>query len=259
MKIVYKIFLKNDSILKYMSLFVLLLFFFFIITNLNNTLSNSIYKKNNKLDNRRIIVSLVQKEYIDKIKKFSQIEKINMIDELDYELIFKDYRDINKFVELSSDYYSKITFFGDSIETKNVLFYLNSILKIASIIILIVLFSIFVICIIESFFSYIPDISLLKLIGMTNNYLLITISKFYFLLFSLVFLICYFVMSLIIIGLNYFGKYLQIGFSLANLDFLSIVKLYFMFIILILILIIILNKKLKKISPISFVKMNVDL
>ena len=58
MKIVYKIFLKNDIILKYMFLFVLLLFFFFIITNLNDTLSNSIYKKNNKLDNRRIMVSL---------------------------------------------------------------------------------------------------------------------------------------------------------------------------------------------------------
>lgn len=259
MKIVYKIFLKNDIILKYMFLFVLLLFFFFIITNLNDTLSNSIYKKNNKLDNRRIMVSLIQKEYIHQIEKFPQIKKIKMINELDYELIFKDYRDVNTFVESNDNYYTKITYFGDTNETKNVLFYLNSILKIASIIILIVLFSIFAICIIESFLNFIPDISLLKLIGMTNNYLLITILKFYFLLFSVIFLICYSIMSLVIILFNYFGKYLQISFTLANLDFLLILKLYFMFVILILILVNILNKKIKKISPISFVKKNTNL
>lgn len=254
MTIIFKIFFKNENIFKYMILFTILLCSFFIINILNNTISNVIFEKNNSFNNRKITIVLNKKNYIKKIKSLNYIEEIKKIDDYEYDIIFNDFRDVDTFTKSYSSFFTKVTYYGDSSENKSVLSYLNTILKISSYIVIIILFIILIVCIFESFLDFIPDLSLFKLIGMTNRLLSKLIFIFFLCLFSLTFWLIYFIFSILVFLINTLFKIKS--FIIINISFCNLLILYLLIVISIVIIVLILYKKLKKISPVCFVKKN---
>lgn len=139
--LIYKIFLLRKAFFRYLFLIGLLLISFLLVATLSQSVSNIIYKKNNNITNRKILIELSENIGITDLKAKIKddnnlnLEKITKIEDnknKEYEIVFKNYKDVEVFKENYSKYYNIITFFGDSVENRNVLFYLEMVLSIAS-------------------------------------------------------------------------------------------------------------------------------
>jgi len=268
--LIYKTFLSNKNFFRYLFLISLLLISFLLVATLSQSVSNMIFQKNNNITNRKILIELNENIEITDLKvkieddnnlNLEKITKSELEDEKnnEYEIVFKNYTDVEFFKENYSEYYNVITFFGDSIENQSVLFYLKMVLSIASYIFWGVLLISISIAIIELFLDFIPDISLLKLLNFSNNLIISYLLKFFFISFlSLYFIICL-LFKIIIIIINKILKILSVNFVLYNLNFQLIIMLYITSFLLILIIVYCIYFKLKKITPISFIKKSLSL
>ena len=259
MRIIYKSFISNINFIRYLIIISLLLILFFSICSLSTSIDNYIFKENNTLNNRTFVVELIDSNDSNKLYDIEYISYVNVLSDNEYEIIFDDYRDIDTFRSEYEGICNKIISYDSSTTDSSVLEFINYILIFFSYVIMVIVSIVILISFIDVILSYISNISLLKLMGYSNGVILRIVISFIFIMFNFIFLLSIILFGIINIIINMILSAIDIDFVLSLYIFNNVFSLYVILLIVIVLVILFIIYRVRKISPIEFMRKNLSL
>lgn len=255
MKIISKTLIKDKVFFKHLIISIILIFTFLLISSIQLGLEQNINNFKNISNYRTIIVKIdnVKVTYKD-LKRIDYIEKIEILDENNYELILKDYKDIDIFKNTYKNNLDSIT--TTNIELPVFLIISNNFLNILLIILTICILLLIILNITETITTRIKSIAFYKLLGFKSK----TILKYFITILIFIYTIIYIISIITNLALTKLVNKLlfeyKINFKLINLSYKLVINYYFSIIIFILFIFIILYAKIKKTTPIKLINKN---
>ena len=251
MKIIYKSFFKDKVIFRQLLILLVLFVMLYLSKTFQNYIGNSIYLKNNTIDNRTITIVL-KEGYQEKNLDISLVEKIEPLNEQTYKIVLKRYDFLEEFMKKNERIYANIEINQALNDKNNILIFFQKFLNITTVIINIFVFLMILINILEIFLNEKKEISLYKLLGFTN----VSIIKYFGII---LFIVYFFVVLLAALFYLLFVTIINFLFSL-QLSFISLVFILKTFLIIsfmILLFLLFFYQRLKKITPIYF-RLHID-
>lgn len=242
----------KKGFINYIFVCILLFGTLIFLMNARVSVNKLVEDSKNVIEYRTVIVTVKNDKILEELKQEKMIEKVEKRDELSFNLILKKYDYISPFLEYYSDEFSYIeTKPYTSSEVVNGVSKL--LISIISLVLIIIIFLTFI-NVNDLAVSEKKDISLYKLLGYNNKYLLKSLLQ----ILVILHIVLYFfgvILSFIITKVaNYFLLIKGIEFNISMFKLHITIKLFLLMIIVLFVCLLILYLKIKKIAPVILFK-----
>lgn len=253
MKIIYKSFFKDRIIFRQLLILLILFTILYLSGTFKLYIDNSIYLKNNNINNRTVIV-VFNEGYDENDLDMNLIEKVEKLaNDIEYKIILKNYNSLDKFLTKNSEYYANIEINNQKNGEDNVLAFFQRFLNVIVVVIIAFVFLLIIVNVFEIFLNEKREISLYKLLGFTN----FSIFKYFGIILFLIYFTIIILSSLFYLAIIIIFNLLFSSMKLNCISVLSILEISLVVFTIIIALLIVLYLKLKKITPIYF-QLDVD-